>query len=129
MHPLLLPKFPIRLGIALAALWCGLAAGAVLIHRPGNIAPAPAPRRPVKAESLILQAPEMAPVLAFDDRWRGQAPAMQHVGMAEAAQIAPAKPKEAQSRPRRAASHADRVCGGKGRRYFHRGRHLSWRCR
>ncbi|WP_182869692.1 hypothetical protein [Bradyrhizobium diazoefficiens] len=129
MHPQLSPKFPIRLGIAAAALWCALMAGAVSMRLAGISAPVPARAALASPKIAIVRAIPMIPELVFDDRWQAPAPAMQHARMAEDLQIKPDQPKAAQKPPRRVERHADRVCGSKGRRYFRIGRHLSWRCR
>src|SRR6185312_9185918 len=113
--------------IACAALWCALAIGAVLDRGGENSAPTPPPGPPQKAISQIIRADRIAPVLAFDERWQAPEPAMQQAIMAEVIQPAPKRANAVQIKPQRAERHADRVCGSKGRRYFHIGRHLSWR--
>jgi hypothetical protein len=54
---------------------------------------------------------------------------MQLAIMAEVIQPAPKRATAVQIKPQRAKRHAVRVCGAKGRRYFHIGRRLSWKCK
>src|SRR4051794_18731752 len=133
MQPLLKPMFPIKLASAAGALWCVGIAGALLGHALQNNAPLPAAASQPEAFTVLARSDRLAPLLAFDERWQAPARAMQHVRMADAApDAAPSAQskakliREAHREPRR---HADRVCGAKGRRYFHHGRRLSWRCR
>ena|SRR5882757_399673 len=129
MRPILQPRFPVGLAIACASLWCALAIGAVLGRGGAENSPSQPPGPPEKPIARIIRADRIAPVLAFDDRWQVRAPAMQHAIMAEVIQPAPKRAAAVQIKPQRAKRHADRVCGAKGRRYFHIGRRLSWKCK
>jgi hypothetical protein len=129
MHQLLRPRFPIKLAALSAALWCAGMAAAVLAHVFQNNAPAPAAADVLEPFTVMIRSVPIIPELAFDDRWQGPGPAMQHVRMAEEAEISSDQAKPSHNSAKHVARHADTVCGTRGRRYFHIGRRLSWRCR
>ena len=129
MHQLLRPRFPIKLAALSAALWCAGMAAAVL-GRPFQInAPVPAAAEPPQPITVMIRTVRIVPELLFDERWQAPAPAMQHVRMAENIEISSDQAKPSHNSAKHVARHADTVCGTRGRRYFHIGRRLSWRCR
>jgi hypothetical protein len=121
MHPLLTPRFPIKLAVATGGLWCAWTIAAVFVHAFPNSAPVPATIDPPRPFSVLIRTIPITPELAFADRWQAPAAAaeaMPQAIMAEDDQAKPNQPKQSQISPRRAKRHADRVCGSKGRRYF-----------
>jgi hypothetical protein len=156
MHPLLRPRFPIRLASHCTALWCAFIAGMVLGQRSEIAARPPAAANPAPIISIAAEAA----ALSFADRWQaGRAadltarempppivrpPAIDAPKPAidarrpgayarDGAAYAPASissplPDGRISRHAHAQAHVDRACGAKGRRYFGR-HHRSWRCR
>jgi hypothetical protein len=128
MHPLLQPIYPVRLAIVSGGLWCAWTAAAVLVRTTENNTPPPAAADPPAPLTVMVRTVPISPELAFAERW----PAVQGVtpaAVAESQQVSiqpqpePPKARHVEAAPR------DPVCGNRGRRYFHIGRHLSWRCR
>jgi hypothetical protein len=121
--------FPIRLpGVCWALLCAGIIA-AFITRQLGNSAPLPAAASPPPPLTLAVRTIPIIPELAFDQRWQVPPPVIAATSPEPAAQPGNA----ADSKPERRVSHRaerrDRVCGERGRRYFHVGRHRSWRCR
>jgi hypothetical protein len=105
-------------------LWCVYALASVFVQPVENNAQPPAAIDPPQPFTVIVRT---VPIIAadsstFDDRW--QLP--QTAAKPDQPVQASAKLSE---RVSHRAEHRDSVCGTRGRRYFHVGRRLSWRCR
>ncbi len=128
MHRMLQPWFAAKLSIAAGALWCAWTVSAVT----GKIsAPSPAAADQPQPFTLIVRTIPIFPELSFSERWQAPLQAMQQVHVTSTdvgAQQAADKLKKDEMMSRHAARQVDPVCGSKGRRYFHIGRILSWRC-
>jgi hypothetical protein len=127
--------FPIKLAAVSWALTCAGMVAAIVSRLVGNNAPPPAAASPPPLTLAVRTIP-IIPELAFDQRWQVPPPVIAATPpLAAATRPEPAtKPvNAADSKPERHASRRaeprDRVCADRGRRYFHIGRHLSWRCR
>jgi hypothetical protein len=123
---MLQPMFAVRLAVALGALWC---AWMVFVHAFQINARVPATIDPPQPVAVMIRTVQITPEPSFEERWQAPAPAMQQARIATEAHLSPEQPKVIQNSSRHVARHADRVCGSRGRRYFHIGRRLSWRCR
>jgi hypothetical protein len=129
MHPMLQPMFPVKFAIGSGALWCAWTVAAVLVRTSEINAPTPAQIDSPQPFTVVVRSVRITPEMAFDDRWQAPAPAMQQAIMAETNQQASEQSKSSHHASRHVERHADPVCGSRGRRHFHTGRHLSWRCR
>jgi hypothetical protein len=114
--------------IVLGALWCAAGVTAVFVQPTGNNAPAARAESPAPAIEQDVPAFPKADRIAFakfDERWTEPA---KPVDLKVNASVGREPPSESRgSRPNH--HHVDRVCGERGRRYFRRHHHLSWRCR
>jgi hypothetical protein len=126
MHPLLQPILPTGITIV---LWCVCEAAAVIVQPSKVDEPRPLPDSPPTPFMVVVRTIPITKELPFEDRWQipvteampptiGSANRYQNVSL----QI---EPDQQASQP---AERRDPVCGSKGRRYFHIGRILSWRC-
>jgi hypothetical protein len=127
MHPLLQPILPTGITIL---LWCVCSAAAALVQPSKNNEPQPLPDSPPTPFTVVVRTIPITKELAFEERWQiavseampptiGSANRYQNVSL----QLEPDQPALQRTDGR------DPVCGSKGRRYFHIGRILSWRCR
>ena len=127
MHPLLQPILPTGLTIV---LWCACAGAAALVQPSQNNETQPLPDSPPTPFTVVVRTIPITKELAFEERWQipipeavsptiGSANRYQNVSL----QLEPDQPALQRTEGR------DPVCGSKGRRYFHIGRILSWRCR
>ena len=127
MHPLLQPILPTGITIV---LWCVCSAATALVQPVKNNDPPTQHQPEPTAFITVVRTIPILKELAFEDRWQvpvpeavsptiGSANRYQNVSL----QLEP-DPQVSQRAERR-----DPVCGSKGRRYFHIGRILSWRCR
>ncbi len=127
MHPPLQPILPTGITIL---LWCVCSAAAALVQPNKNNEPQPLPDSPPTPFTVVVRTIPITKELAFEERWQipvteampptiGSANRYQNVSL----QL---EPDQQASQP---AERPDPVCGSKGRRYFHIGRILSWRCR
>jgi hypothetical protein len=125
MHALLQPAFPAKFAIASGALWYAWTVAAVLVRTTGNNSPPPAAIDPPQPRTVIVRTVSIIPEPPFAERWpavQGGPPA----AVDESQQVSIKLQPEPQARH---AVPRDPVCGSRGRRYFHIGRRLSWRCR
>ena len=127
MHPLLQPILPTGITVV---LWCVCSAAAVIVQPSQLDEPQPLPDSPLTPFTVVVRTIPITMDLPFEERW--QVPALE----AMPPTIGPANPHQnvsLQLEPDQQASQRaegrDPVCGSKGRRYFHIGRILSWRCR
>jgi hypothetical protein len=124
MHPLLQPILPTGITIL---LWCVCSAAAALVQPSKNNEPQPLSDSPPTPFTVVVRITQE---LAFEEWWQVPAPdAMPPtIGSANRYQDVSlqVEPDQQASQP---AERPDPVCGSKGRRYFHIGRILSWRCR
>jgi len=127
MHPLLQPVSPTGITIL---LWCVCSAAAALVPSGKSNEPQPLPDSPPTPFRVVVRTIPITKELAFEERWQipvseamsptiGSANRYQNVSL----QLEPDQPALQRNEGR------DPVCGSKGRRYFHIGRILSWRCR
>jgi hypothetical protein len=118
MQPLLQPVSPTGITIL---LWCVCSAAAALVQPGKNNEPQPLPDSPPTPFTVVVRTIPITKELAFEDRWQVPAPeAMPPTNVS--LRLEPDQHSQPAERP-------DPVCGSKGRRYFHIGRILSWRCR
>jgi hypothetical protein len=118
MHPLLQPIFPTGITIV---LWCVCSAATALMQPVKNNEPPPQHQPEPTAFITVVRTIPILKELAFEDRWQVPAPeAMPPTNVS--LRLEPDQHSQPAERP-------DPVCGSKGRRYFHIGRILSWRCR
>ena len=127
MRPLLQPILPTGLTIV---LWCVCAAAAALVQPSKNNEPQPLSDSPPTPFTVVVRTIPITKPLSFEERWRVPAPQAMPPTIGSASRYQNVslqlKPYEQVSQgPQR----PDPVCGSKGRRYFHIGRILSWRCR
>ena len=127
MHPLLQPILPTGLTIV---LWCVCAAAAALVQPSQNNETQPLPDSPPTPFTVVVRTIPITKELAFEERW--QIPLTEAmpptIGLANRYQDVSLQLEPDQQVSQR-AERPDPVCGSKGRRYFHIGRILSWRCR
>jgi hypothetical protein len=127
MHPLLQPILPTGITVL---LWCVCSAAAALVQPSKNNEPQPLSDSPPTPFTVVVRTIPITQELAFEERWQVPAPdAMPPtIGLANRYQDVSlqVEPDQQASQP---AERPDPVCGSKGRRYFHIGRILSWRCR
>src|SRR5258705_9435213 len=116
MHSLLQSILPTGITIV---LWCVCAAAAVIVQPSQNNETQPHPDSPPTPFTVVVRTIPITKELAFEERWQVPAPEAMPPTIGSANQYQNVQPAE---RP-------DPVCGSKGRRYFHIGRILSWRCR
>ena len=105
-------------------LWCAYGLASVFVQPLENNAQLPRTVDPPEPFTVIVRTvPITAPdIPTFEERW--QLP----VALAKTEQ--PVSAGATLSHPVSHRSvHRDPVCGTKGRRYFHIGRRLSWRCK
>ena len=121
VHSLLQPVFPVTFAAVSCALTCAWTASAT-----GSNAPLARANDPPEPFTVVVRTiPITRPAnLPFEERWQVQAD--QPVTQARTEQPALVTTN---CIPSRSAQRRDPVCGSKGRRYFHIGRILSWRCR
>jgi hypothetical protein len=126
MHPPLQPILPTGITIL---LWCVCSAAAALVQPNKNNEPQPLPDSPPTPFTVVVRTIPITKELAFEERW--QIPVTEAmpptIGLANRYQDVSLQlePDQQVSQP---AARRDPVCGNKGRRYFHIGRILSWRC-
>jgi hypothetical protein len=111
-------------------LWCVCAAAAVIVQPSQNNETQPLPDSPPTPFTVVVRTiPIIIKQLPFEERWREPAPQTMPFIISLADQYQQVslqlKPDQQASQP---AERPDPVCGSKGRRYFHIGRILSWRC-
>jgi hypothetical protein len=127
MHPLLQPILPTGITIL---LWCVCSAAAALVQPNKNNEPQPLPDSPPTPFTVVVRTIPITKELAFEERWQIPVPVAMSptIGSANRYQDVSLQlePDQQASQP---AERPDPVCGSKGRRYFHIGRILSWRCR
>jgi hypothetical protein len=127
MHSLLQSILPTGITIV---LWCVCAAAAVIVQPSQNNETQPLPDSPPTPFTVVVRTIPITKELAFDERWQVPAPEAMPptIGLANRYQNVSlqVEPDQHASQP---AERPDPVCGSKGRRYFHIGRILSWRCR
>jgi hypothetical protein len=127
MHSLLQSILPTGITIV---LWCVCAAAAVIVQPSQNNETQPLSDSPPTPFTVVVRTIPITKELAFEERWQVPAPdAMPPtIGLANRYQDVSLQlePDQQASQP---AERPDPVCGSKGRRYFHIGRILSWRCR
>jgi len=143
------PRLVFRFAALGGVLCCAVVLAAVLLQRRENNPPAPVPAA-ASAQTGAVTADDQKP---FTDRWQAGEPqsappefsknqdvpanAPAATNAPAAATMPPPNQTLAQAEPPARVAHAelararhrDPVCGGKGRRYFWRGHHRSWRCR
>jgi|GraSoi_2013_20cm_1033751.scaffolds.fasta_scaffold50615_2 hypothetical protein len=125
MQPLLQPVSPTGITIL---LWCVCSAAAALVQPGKNNEPQPLPDSPPTPFTVVVRTIPITKELAFEERWQVPAPEAvppPTIGSAKNVSLQ-LEPDQQASQP---AERPDPVCGSKGRRYFHIGRILSWRCR
>jgi hypothetical protein len=127
MHSLLQSILPTGITIV---LWCVCAAAAVIVQPSQNNETQPLPDSPPTPFTVVVRTiPIIIKQLPFEERWREPAPQTMPFIISLADQYQQVslqlKPDQQASQP---AERPDPVCGSKGRRYFHIGRILSWRC-
>ena len=116
MHPLLQPILPTGITIV---LWCVCSAATALVQPVKNNDPPPQHQPEPTAFITVVRTIPILKELAFEDRWQVPVPeTMPPISL----RLEPDQHSQPVERP-------DPVCGSKGRRYFHIGRILSWRCR
>jgi hypothetical protein len=127
MHPLLQPILPTGITIV---LWCVCAAAAVIVQPSKVDEPAPLPDSPPTPFMVVVRTIPITKELPFEERWQIPAPEAMPptIGSANRYQNVSLQLEPDQQASQR-AERRDPVCGSKGRRYFHIGRILSWRCR
>ena len=127
MRPLLQPILLTGLTIV---LWCVCAAAAALVQPSQNSEIQPLLDSPPTPFTVVARTIPITKELAFEERW--QIPVTEAmpptIGLANRYQDVSLQlePDQQASQP---AERRDPVCGSKGRRYFHIGRILSWRCK
>ena len=118
MHSLLHSILPTGITIV---LWCVCAAAAVIVQPSQNNETQPHPDSPPTPFTVVVRTIPITKELPFEERWQVPAPeAMPPTNVS--LRFEPDQHSQPAGRP-------DPVCGSKGRRYFHIGRILSWRCR
>ena len=118
MHPLLQPILPTGLTIV---LWCVCAAATALVQPSQNNQTQPLPDSPPTPFTVVVRTIPITKELPFEERW--QVPAPETMPPTDVSlQLEPDQPASQRTEGR------DPVCGSKGRRYFHIGRILSWKC-
>jgi hypothetical protein len=126
MHSLLQSILPTGITIV---LWCVCAAAAVIVQPSQNNETQPLPDSPPAPFTVVVRTIPIIKQLPFEERWRDPAPQTMPFIISLADQYQQVslqlKPDQQASQP---AERPDLVCGSKGRRYFHIGRILSWRC-
>ena len=124
MQPLLQPVSPTGITIL---LWCVCSAAAALVQPVKNNEPPPQHQPEPTAFITVVRTIPILKELAFEDRWQVPAPEAMPPTIGSAKNVSlQLEPDQQASQP---AERPDPVCGSKGRRYFHIGRILSWRCR
>ena len=124
MQPLLQPVSPTGITIL---LWCVCSAAAALVQPNKNNEPQPLPDSPPTPFTVVVRTIPITKELAFEERWQVPAPEAVPPTIGSAKNVSlQLEPDQQASQP---AERPDPVCGSKGRRYFHIGRILSWRCR
>jgi len=124
MHSLLQSILPTGITIV---LWCVCAAAAVIVQPSQNNETQPLPDSPPTPFTVVVRTIPITKELAFEERWQVPAPEAVPPTIGSAKNVSlQLEPDQQASQP---AERPDPVCGSKGRRYFHIGRILSWRCR
>jgi hypothetical protein len=127
MHPLLQPVSPTGITIV---LWCVCSAAAAFVQPVKNNEPPPQHQPEPTAFITVVRTIPILKELPFEERWQVPAPEAMPPTIGSANQhqnvSLQLEPDQRASQP---AERPDPVCGSKGRRYFHIGRILSWRCR
>ena len=127
MHPLLQPILPTGITIV---LWCVCLAAAALVQPSKNYEPTPQPPPEPTAFITVVRTIPILKELAFEDRWQVPAPEAMPPTIGSANRYPNVSLQlNADQQASQPAERPDPVCGSKGRRYFHIGRILSWRCR
>jgi hypothetical protein len=126
MQPLLQPVSPTGITIL---LWCVCSAAAALVQPGKNNEPQPLPDSPPTPFTVVVRTIPITKELAFEERWQVPAPEAMPptIGSANQHQNVSLQLEPDQQASQR-AERRDPVCGSKGRRYFHIGRILSWKC-
>jgi hypothetical protein len=126
MRPPLQPILPTGITIL---LWCVCSAAAALVQPNKNNEPQPLPDSPPTPFTVVVRTIPVTKELAFEERW--QIPVTEAmpptIGSANRYQNVSLQLEPDQQASQR-AERRDPVCGSKGRRYFHIGRILSWKC-
>jgi hypothetical protein len=127
MHPLLQVILPTGITIV---LWCVCSAAAALVQPSKNYEPTPQPPPEPTAFITVVRTIPILKELPFEERWQVPAPEAMPptIGSANRYQNVSLQ-LNADQQASQPAERPDPVCGSKGRRYFHIGRILSWRCR
>jgi hypothetical protein len=124
MHPLLQPILPTGITIV---LWCVCSAATALVQPVKNNDPPPQHQPEPTAFITVVRTIPILKELAFEDRWQVMPPISLRLEPDQHQNVSlQLEPDQQASQP---AERPDPVCGSKGRRYFHIGRILSWRCR
>jgi hypothetical protein len=127
MHPLLQPILPTGITIL---LWCVCSAAAALVQPNKITEPQSLPDSPPTPFTVVVRTIPITKELAFEERW--QIPVTEAmpttIGLANRYQNVSVQ-LEPDQQASQSAERRDPVCGSKGRRYFHIGRILSWRCK
>ena len=127
MHPLLQPVSPTGITIL---LWCVCSAAAALVQPGKDNEPQPLSDSPPTPFTVVVRTIPITKELAFEERWQVPAPEAMPPTIGSTSRYQNVslqlEPGQQASQP---AEPPDPVCGSKGRRYFHIGRILSWRCR
>jgi hypothetical protein len=124
MHPLLQVILPTGITIV---LWCVCSAATALVQPVKNNDPPPQHQPEPTAFITVVRTIPILKELPFEERWQIPAPEAMPPTIGSAKNVSlQLEPDQQASQP---AERPDPVCGSKGRRYFHIGRILSWRCR
>jgi hypothetical protein len=118
MHSLLQPILPTGITIV---LWCVCSGAAALVQPSKNNEPQQLPDSPTTPFTVVVRTIPITKELAFEERW--QVPAPETMPPTDVSLRLEPDQQASQRAERR-----DPVCGSKGRRYFHIGRILSWKC-